>query len=311
MAKVIKQNKIIYYIGGFSSPYFKSDYRKLIAKLEKRMTGNDKNDIDLRLNYYNKLSRNELFDFSGTQIKDLTLPKTPKAYYFDTYLYAKHFDPNLFVNFEFGDVTHVPEKPSIVKSRPISDDNQNSVLLKLDKPRHFVFIENDIPFTEKSDKMIGRGAIFQEHRVRFFEQYFNHPLCDLGQTNDFGNHPEWMKPKIKIDDHLNYKFILCLQGNDVASNLKWVMSSNSLAVMPKPTIETWFMEGTLKGGEHYVEIADDYSNLEEVLDYYIAHPKEAEAITENAHRYIERFRNKDKEDLLSLLVLEKYFGNQL
>ena len=39
-----------------------------------------------------------------------------------------------------------------------------------------------------------------------------------------------------------HKFILCIEGNDVASNLKWVMSSNSVAVMPKPKFESWFME---------------------------------------------------------------------
>ena len=48
-----------------------------------------------------------------------------------------------------------------------------------------------------------------------------------------------------INEQLHYKFILCSEGNDVASNLKWVMSSNSIAVMPKPKFETWFMEGIL------------------------------------------------------------------
>ena len=42
--------------------------------------------------------------------------------------------------------------------------------------------------------------------------------------------------KVSIDYHLKHKFILCIEGNDVASNLKWVMSSNSVAVMPKPSL---------------------------------------------------------------------------
>ena len=49
-------------------------------------------------------------------------------------------------------------------------------------------------------------------------------------------------------DNLNYKFILAIEGYDVATNLKWIMSSNSLAVMPRPTYATWFMEGTLIPG---------------------------------------------------------------
>ena len=41
---------------------------------------------------------------------------------------------------------------------------------------------------------------------------------------------------LTIREHLDYKFIMALEGNDVASNLKWVMSSNSIAVMTRPTL---------------------------------------------------------------------------
>ena len=83
---------------------------------------------------------------------------------------------------------------------------------------------------------------------------------------------EWIKGHISEYDHLGYKFIMCLEGNDVATNLKWVMSSNSLAVMPKPVYETWYMEGRLIPNYHYVEIKPDYSDLEERIQYYIDHP---------------------------------------
>jgi hypothetical protein len=92
--------------------------------------------------------------------------------------------------------------------------------------------------------MIGRAAVHQEHRKRFYEKYFNNPLCDLGQVNKNGNQ-EWIKPKISIGEHLKSKFILSLEGNDVATNLKWIMSSNSIAVSPPLKMETWYMEGTL------------------------------------------------------------------
>src|SRR5690606_29582030 len=96
--------------------------------------------------------------------------------------------------------------------------------------------------------------------------------------------PHWLTEKLSIDAHLDYKFILALEGNDVATNLKWVMSSNSLAVMPIPKFETWFMESTLIPDFHYVCIKDDYSDLEEKLKHYIQHPNEALKIIANAHR---------------------------
>jgi hypothetical protein len=82
------------------------------------------------------------------------------------------------------------------------------------------------------------------------------------------------------------------------------MSSNSLAVTTKPKYETWFMGGTLIGGIHYVEIKDD---LDEKINYYSTHIKEAEKIIQNTNTYIKQFQNKKREDLISILVLEKYF----
>lgn len=183
----------------------------------------------------------------------------------------------------------------------------NATLLNMDKIRHFVFINDTRPFQSKQNKLFYRGAIYQAHRARFFEKYFGNPLCDLAHTGSKSIHNAWQKPKISISKHLPYKFLLSLEGNDVASNLKWVMSSNSLCVAPKMKFETWFMEGRLKGGEHFVEIADDYSDLEEKLEYFIAHPKDALEIIHNAHEYIAQFRDKKREDIISLLVLEKYF----
>jgi len=43
------------------------------------------------------------------------------------------------------------------------------------------------------------------------------------------------------------------------------------------------------------------------MDYYTAHPDEAEAIIRHAHEYIEQFKDKKREEIISLLVLDKYF----
>ena len=67
------------------------------------------------------------------------------------------------------------------------------------------------------------------------------------------------------------------------------------------------MEGCLKPNYHYIEIKPDFSDLEERLTYYIAHPEQAEAIIAHAHAYVDQFRNQRRERLISLLVLKKYF----
>ena len=230
-----------------------------------------------------------------------------KVYYLDTLEYARCFNGNNKWNLLPGDITYVEDIPTIVKSRPIHGENQNSVLLKMDKVRHFIFVKDKLSFAEKKDQAIFRGKIAcKDIRVQFVEKFFGNSRFDIG-TIDLIK-PEWKSDKISIYDHLKYKYVIALEGNDVASNLKWIMSSNSIAVMPKPYYETWFMEGTLKPDNHYIEVKPDFSDLEEKMDYYTAHPDEAQAIINHAHEYVEQFKDKQREDIISLMVLDKYFS---
>lgn len=309
-----KNSKLIYNIENLAA-YCIPDvfFRLSLDNHLSKLSNYDLSYINERVNYYNKLKNPYQINEDFIAIKDFVLGKgyKPHSCFFDTYDYVRYFDKKYKISFLFGDVIEVPDFPRIVKSRPINDNNENSVILKLNKLRHFLFINDQKEFRQKKNMLIGRGALYQPHRIKFYEHYFGHPLCNLGQvrTNNT-NHAEWNVDYTPIADHLDYKFILCLEGNDVASNLKWVMSSNSLAVMPKPKYETWFMEGTLIPNYHYVEIKSDYSDLEEKLNYYMNNMDEALSIINNAHNFIDNFRNNEREDLISLLVLQRYFRLQ-
>lgn len=308
MGIVNKKNKLAFYIKGFSMPYrLTKTVDKKINELRTKLSAEDLKSVDFRVDYYNKINEEKLVKHEGTKIEDLKKPKTPKSYYFDTYEYARYFDKDLLIDYEFGDVNYFLPIPMICKSRPIHGDNENNILLNLDKVRHFVSVDDKKKFSDKKDILLGRAAIYQEHRVRFYEKHFNNPLCDIGQVNQEGGNPAWIKDKLSIENHLDYKFILSLEGNDVATNLKWIMSSNSIAVCPPLLIETWYMEGTLIPNQHFIGISEDFSDLDQNLNYYIEHKKEAEEIIENAKLHRNSFSNPIKEDLISLLVLKKYF----
>lgn len=77
--------------------------------------------------------------------------------------------------------------------------------------------------------------------------------------------------------------------------------------MPRPRIESWFMEGKLIPDYHYIEIKPDYSDLIEKLEFYIANPEKAEAIIRHAHEYVDRFRDPDRELLIARLTAGRYF----
>ncbi len=261
-----------------------------------------------RVNYYNKLNSAQRHTLSSRALKlsALKLKNYNSSYFFDMKELTRFFNPHLKIEYLPGDITDIPEVPAFVKSRPITEHNEHSVLLKLNKVRHFVFVKDSMIFESKKNMLVWRGRIYQEHRSRFMEMYHSHPLCDIGQFRRKGIY-QWKKDFLTIDQQLRYKFILCMEGNDVATNLKWVLSSSSVAVMPAPKFETWFMEGSLKAGVHYIQIRDDYSDLEAKLFHYMNHPEEALRIINNANEHVAQFRCKKRERLIGLLVMQKYF----
>lgn len=319
-----KPNKLLYFTRGLIGATIipRSLYRHRLAQLLAETASGDEADyIRNRADYYCRLTKPFAVpsDDSTKRDRSWLLYTGPlggyrrntfhTAYYLDQLELTRYFDPSLRWQFCPGDVYFTPQSPTIVKSRLLTDDNSNSVILKLDKLRHFMFVNDPIPFTRKPHTLIFRGKIRQSRlRTAFMERFGSHPGFDCGVVGRNEGCPEaWMKPKKTIREHLDYKFIMAIEGNDVASNLKWVMSSNSLAVMPRPTCETWFMEGRLRGGVHYVEVRDDFSDLEEKVAYYTAHPDEAEQIIHNAHEWVAQFRNTRRERLIGLTVLDRYF----
>ncbi len=302
-----RNSKFLYYAKGSLRELIPAIFfRNRLQKELKKIRNFDLEYIRDRVNYYNKISETSELSNESIALSELKLTKKHSTFYFDSYEYVRYFNAKLKAKFVFGDVLSVPGEPTILKYRPIFDNNAYYVLLKLNKVRLFNFSNDKREFQKKKNMLIGRAVVKVPVRVRFYEKYFNHPLCDLGQINKDKN-KQWIKDKLTIDEHLNYKFILCLEGYDIASNLRWVMSSNSLAVMPKPTYESWYMEGRLIPNYHYVLIKDDYSDLEEQLTYFIQNTDAALQIIKNANEYARQFRNKKREDLISLLVLEKYF----
>ena len=303
-----KNIKLFYYLGGYLRLIFPllKNRNNYINRLLKKFN-NEKDYIKMRVNYYNKINYKISPDLDWIPTSSMKIPNQGTVYFFDLKEYVRFYPSKFLVRFLFGDITKIPKSPSFVKTRPIKGDNENSVLFKLNKVRHFTYTNDRVKFSDKLNILIGRNAVQQKQRIDFFKKYFDHPLCNLGQINSGTTHDIWLKNKISINEQLKYKFILCIEGYDVATNLKWVMSSNSIAVMPKPKFESWLMEGKLIPNFHYILIKDDFSDLEERLKYYIKNDSKAYEIIKNANKYIMQFQNKKREDLISLLILEKYF----
>ena len=282
-------------------PYalFEAQRRMLFRRLAEQPEA--ATDLFARVRYYNHMSHD--WDAAAwPPIRSMPLKRT--YYYYDLKIEAKHFGPDRRLRYIFGDVTRVPPEPAIVKSRPVGGDNANSVVMKLDRLRHFQLPKDARRFDDKRPSAVWRGGAGNPARARLVERFASHPGHDIG----FSGSPfaALNKPFLSAPEQLAHRYVISIEGNDVATNLKWIMASQSVCMMPKPRYETWFMEGRLEPGVHYVELRDDFADLEEKIARCEANPDQARMIVANANRHVEQFRRADRERLASLLVLQKY-----
>ena len=297
----VERNKAIYYIKNgvldIIPRFFFQRKLKHWILLEKQYS---EKLLSKRLNYYHNNLEKKSIPSNLTSLKKITRKNNISMYYYDFMKIGRYFNTDFKVNYAFGDIDTNQENLTIVKSRPIHN-NGNSVLLPLDKLRHFNFIEDTISFKDKKDEIVWRGVIHKENRKLLVKKFTNKKRFNVLAIQ---NKNKKKTGFLSIKEQLKYKFILSIEGIDVATNLKWIMSSNSLCFMPKPRFETWYMEGELIPNFHYVLIEDDYSDVEEKMNFYSENTDKAEEILINAKRWTDQFKDKK---LVSILVMNSYF----
>lgn len=237
---------------------------------------------------------------------------TPRRYHskyaLDLGRYLRSWPGSARLCFFAGDVWENPPAPTLIKARRLGEGEDNGVLMKLNRRRHYRHPVDLVPFEEKRPILFFRGDIrYKPHRRRFLEMWSGSRLMDIGDTTP-GEPSPWTKAPVPVPEQFRYRFILVLEGNDVATALQWVMASGCVPFMTKPTVETWLMHSRMVPGVHYVEIASDFSDVEEKVRYYAAHTDEARAISEASRRWAAMFDDRRREDIISHLVLAKYFG---
>ena len=260
-----------------------------------------------RVDYYCKINHNFKIQNPSLSLSTLKINTNPTMPTLDLLEKVSYYDRNMQFNCYLRDFNGKITSPSFVKCRAIVNDNHNYILLRLNNYRFFSFQKDYTPFNRKESKAIFRGPCHKDNRKKFVENNFNIPLTDIRDTKNASKGKPYFAKRTPISWQLKHKFIISIEGHDVASNLPWIMASNSLAFMTKPKFEGWFMQGRLVPNYHYVLLKEDYSDLEEKIDYYSSNTDEALEIINNAKRHVAQFFDKKRELMISLLVLEKYF----
>ena len=92
-------------------------------------------------------------------------------------------------------------------------------------------IAHDIPFEQKKNGVVWRGAKSGKWTVQ--NKAKRSVLVDTYKTfqNKDKINVQWgATHRLSIKAQLQYKFILCVEGNDIATNLAWALLSNSIVI---------------------------------------------------------------------------------
>jgi hypothetical protein len=147
------------------------------------------------------------------------------------------------------------------------------IIWKLATHRHYnlMYAVNraDTPWSKKKNKAIFRGQltgsryVFKKKlsseencrnmiRCRLVYDHGNSSLVDAMLTSTRNRLPDKINGiqilgnKTKLETQLECKAIIMIEGNDVASGLKWAMLSQSVVLMPPPKVTSWAMEELLE-----------------------------------------------------------------
>lgn len=213
----------------------------------------------------------------------------------------------------FGDQTFDTDSFFFTKARNIK--TRSGVLLRLNKKRHwekYIDFQDPLAFEEKLCSVVWRGATtghgpFRKNpRFVFVSKFIDKFDVGFSKLCQGKKCEELIRPELTIDEHLQYKYIVVIEGNDVATSLKWVLMSNSIPFMQPPTKETWLMEGLLEPFVHYIPLNEDFSDLEEKVEWANENPDKALDIVENGKLFMKMFEDEASECWIEDAIMKSY-----
>mmetsp|Transcript_11642 Transcript_11642/g.17923 ORF Transcript_11642/g.17923 Transcript_11642/m.17923 type:complete len:444 (+) Transcript_11642:249-1580(+) len=215
----------------------------------------------------------------------------------------------------FGDRTHGIKEtlPIITKARRSALSlAPQPIMWLLNKGRHYNDLEDyhrdivkqgkEVPWSEKLSTVFWRGSTTYNEkagtsRLDYLAQWINYDdnhtdiafskvVRIAGFKREYVK-KQYFREKQSLLEMNRYKYLLSIEGNDVATGLKWMLYSNSVVFMSRPTVATWAMEDLLVPFVHYIPLANDYSNLLEMVKWANEHDEACQEISKRATEFIE------------------------
>jgi len=158
-----------------------------------------------------------------------------------------------------------------------------------------------IPWEEKKSKAYWRGCLSGGKaptlRTDLVWKLYDFPHADAKLTRNVNMDPDHMgrlafaedvrfyDDARTLQDHVQHKYILIVDGNCIASALQWVFASGSVPILVTHPDNDWWFRKFLVVGYHCVSVKYDLSDLRYVIQYLIDHDDYAKLIAENAMEF--------------------------
>ncbi|MEX1213621.1 glycosyl transferase family 90 [Saccharospirillum sp.] len=262
------------------------------------------------------------FLFNLDSVTKGSVPPTPLIQnYVDDFIVFLEVVGSSVIPVQLGDLELDSGCPSGLVFKKARSIDGKGIILKLNKKRHWDFYENFDRFgwKEKNNGVIWRGAPTgiknvsgyswdHNNRYVFVNKYFvdyDIGFSKVGKQGDESITP-LVRGVIPRGMQLKSKYLISLEGNDVATNLKWILASNSVPIMAAPTKESWLLESQLIPFVHYVPLNDELDNLDEVYEWCLNNDEHCRQIAENGKRYMDMFFDEENEKEIFRMIYEKY-----
>ena len=189
------------------------------------------------------------------------------------------------------------------------------IVWKLASRRHFGNLERvyreDTSWENKNNMAVFRGQMtgtrndgYNKHlddetncllsrRCRLVYTHYNSTLVHARLTSTRKRLPNTINginlvaSAVTLRRLLAFKAIIMLEGNDVASGLKWALLSQSVVLMPIPKHTSWAMEELLEPWVHYIPLNDNATDVEEKMQWVVDHDEAARRIAERGSMWME------------------------
>ena len=169
------------------------------------------------------------------------------------------------------------------------------------------FFEGDnVPVLEKCKRSVRCNFVYQHHNSTLVDAKLTE-LLHVGLRNSIDGR-RILDDHMGLKDLLQYKGIVLLEGNDVATGLKWALLSQSVVLMPPPTFSSWAMEELLQPWVHYVPLKPDASDAEAKMQWVLDNDEKARSIAHYGSLWMQDLLVADADGEIYKALMERYLS---